>query len=158
MTILLFFSFLQDYKVGGDASVTENEFQIVDLSMELAAQPTNQTQTRASKKKPRNRGTRHTEAPVLLASETMLVHKSKAMLRENEALETISNTGTVRSRLTEFVVASTTSLIDSTLACFTTGRKRRRVRMSVSFAFEFVCEEVEEQSIENVGFNQVDSS
>lgn len=80
------------------------------------------------------------------------------MLRENEALETISNTGTVRSRLTEFFVASTTSLIDSTLACFATGRKRRRVRMSVSFAFEFVCEEVEEQSIENVEFNQVDSS
>lgn len=154
--ILLFFFFLQNDKVGEDDSVTENECQIVDLSRE--AQPTNQTQTRASKKKPRNRRTRHAEAPVVLASETMLLHKSKAMLRENEAVETISNTGTVRSRLTEFVVASTTSLIDSTLACFTTGRKRRRVRMSVSFAFEFVCEEVEEQSIENLEFNQVDSS
>ena len=142
--------------MGKDDSVTENECQIEDLSRQ--AQPTNQTQSRASKKKPRNRRTRHTEAPVVLASETMLVHKSQAMLREKEALETISNTGTVRSQLTEFVVASTTSLIDSTFACFTTGRKRRRVRMSFSFAFEFVCEEVEEQSIENVEFDQIDSS
>lgn len=64
--------------MGGDESATENECHIVDLSRELAAQPTNQTQTRASKKKPRNRRTRHTEAPVVLATETMLVHKSKA--------------------------------------------------------------------------------
>lgn len=135
--------------------MTEYECPIVDLSSE--AQPMNQTQTRALKKNARNRRTLHNEAPVVLASETMLVHKSKAMLREKEISETISNSGTVRSRLTEFVVASTTSVIDSTLACFTTGRKRRRVRMSFSFAFEFVCEEVEEQSIENVEFNQIDS-